>query len=171
MLVLFTHCSKIAFTIARTKSSQPAQQFTAQAKSWVYTPKCYFALSHCKKFPRYFITASLVCTDCVSPGSWHTELPNGFSILCWDVGLLLNRGKSAKYWITSATFLSTWDFLWKVPNQLLCRPESAYLMRSDKITTWRVTDGKALPSSPASTGKWTVFCSDLLPRRLNIWWI
>lgn len=134
-------------------------------------PKMLFCLLTLQEVPQIFHNWSLVCTDCVSPGSWHAELPNGFSILCWDISLLLNRGKSAKYRITSATFLSTWDFLWKVPNQLLCRPESAYLMRSDKITTWRDTDDKAFPSSPASTGKRTIFCSDLLPRRLNIWWI
>lgn len=140
------------------------------SKYLVYIQKCYFFCSYCKKYPRYFLTASLVCTDCVSPGSWHTELPNGFSILCWDSGLLLSRGKSAKYWIISATFFSTWDFLWKVPNQLLCRPESPYLMRSDEITTWRDTDDEAFSSLPAPTSKWTTFCLDLLPRKLSIWW-
>lgn len=151
-----------------TKSSQPAQQFPAQAKSLVYIPKCYFAFSNCKKIPRYFITASLVCTDCVSPGSWHTELPNGFSVLCWDTGLLLNRGKSAKYWITNATSHSTWDFLWKVSNQLVCRPESAYLMRCDKITTWRDTDGKAFLSSPTSTGKDELFAVQICFQKVLI---
>lgn len=140
------------------------------SKSLVYIQKCYFVCLYCKKYPRYFLTASLVCTDCVPPPVAGTLLPNGFSILCWDSGLLLNRGRSAKYQIISAIFLSTWDFLWKGPNQLFCRSESAYLMRSDEITTWGDTDGEAFPSLPASTSKWT-FCLELLPRKLNIWWI
>jgi len=129
---------KIVFTTACTKSTLRAQQFPAQAKSWVYIPKCYFAFLHCKKFPRYFTTASLVCVDCVSPGSWHTELPKVSQyyaetlVCCWTEGRVPNTeppvllslapgiffGKFPTNYYAGQNLLALWDLTRSQPEEI-----------------------------------------------------